>query len=328
MRRKIETEFLSGLAPHMHAYASFQKAAGSREKTWSEKTLKTFDSYCLKNYPHATELTQEMVDEWCRKSKTETNGSCAKRGTPIITFIRYLRVRGKTNVKEPTLPKVGSSTYIPHSFTEAELQNFFLACDELSTAPKAPPRGTRRFTVPVFFRLLYSSGLRTTEARLLRHKDVDLIHGVISVRDSKGWDQHYVALHDSMLELLRRYDTVVSKSNPNRTYFFPSRYDTYYSGVWVTQNFREMWDKYNAKTPTGATAYALRHNYATENIDSWIGDGFAFEEKLCYLGKSMGHRKLESTKYYYSLTPCLADILKIVTSEDDIIPEVYSDESY
>lgn len=328
MRRRIEAEFFSAVAPHIRAYVSFQRTAGSRERTGYEKTLKTFDSYCLKSYPNATELIQEMVDTWCRKNETETNNSCAKRCAVIVSVIRYLRVRGKTTVTEPAPPRIVPSAYIPHAFTETELQNFFHACDELSIAPKVPPRGTRRLTIPVFFRLLYSSGLRTTEARLLRRQDVDLIHGVISVKDSKGRDQHYVALHDSMLELLRRYDAVICKRNPDRTYFFPSDHDSFYSGVWVTQNFRELWDKYNAKTPIHATAYALRHNYATENIDSWTGDGLAFEEKLYYLGKSMGHRRLESTKYYYSLTPRFADILENITSEDGIIPEVYTDEGY
>ena len=39
----------------------------------------------------------------------------------------------------------------------------------------------RKITVPVFFRLLYSSGVRTCEARLYERKDVDLEQGVVSV---------------------------------------------------------------------------------------------------------------------------------------------------
>jgi hypothetical protein len=38
----------------------------------------------------------------------------------------------------------------------------------------------------------------------------------------------------------------------------------------------------------------------------------------------MGHRNTESTKYYYSLVPGLADILEEKTNADfeDIVPEV------
>lgn len=73
-----------------------------------------------------------------------------------------------------------------------------------------------------------------------------------------------------------------------------------------------------------ATPYELRHNYAIENINRWIGQGFDFHDKLLYLSKSMGHSNLDSTKYYYSIVPGLSDIMEetgIETSEY-IIPEV------
>ena len=42
----------------------------------------------------------------------------------------------------------------------------------------------------------------------------------------------------------------------------------------------------------------------------------------------MGHRKIESTKYYFSIVPGLADILEKKTNADfeDIVPEVKYEE--
>jgi hypothetical protein len=53
-----------------------------------------------------------------------------------------------------------------------------------------------------------------------------------------------------------------------------------------------------------------------------------FHAKLLYLSKSMGHSVIESTKYYYSLVPGLADILKEKTNDsfNNIIPEVNQNE--
>jgi len=71
-----------------------------------------------------------------------------------------------------------------------------------------------------------------------------------------------------------------------------------------------------------------RHNYAVENINQWIGEGFEFYSKLVYLSKSMGHSSLESTKYYFSLVPAMADILLELTGcdFDNIVPEVEYEE--
>ena len=310
-------DFKSFLAPLMREFVIFQKVS----ERWNESydiSLSRFDKHCQKQYPAACELTQEMVDTWCCQRETEINNSCITRIYAIVGLVRYLRKRGKTTVKEPIIPRKEPSVYIPHSFTHDELKKFFAVCDKAADNAKTEKQRLRHITIAVFFRLLYSSGVRTNEARKLRRKDVDLSHGILDIQSSKGYAQHYVVLHDSMTSLLRQYDAAMSKQYPKRTYFFPARNDSYHINKWVQNNFRRIWiqcsDGY-------ATAYELRHNYAVENINNWIGEGFGFHKKLLYLSRSMGHSVLESTKYYYSLVPCLADILEAQT-DDTMIPEV------
>lgn len=144
----------------------------------------------------------------------------------------------------------------------------------------------------------------------------------MNIQESKGYDQHYIVLHDSMLELMRKYDAAVDTIMPEREYFFPSSRNGHYNCGWVVNNFNQIWRK---ATPTShATAYDFRHNYAIMNINRWVGQGFEFHDKLVYLSKSMGHSKLESTRYYYSIVPALAQVLdeKTGDSSEYLIPEV------
>jgi len=320
------SKFTSFLTPLIKAYVFYQKASGQFSKTPYEQNLLLFDRYLKKKYPKATSLSQEMVDGWCHKRDTETNNSCRSRISVVVSFIRYLRKRSKTDVAEPMIPRKERSTYIPHSFTDAELENFFRACDGLPCVPRTAEQLCRKITVPVFFRLLYSSGIRTNEARMLKAQDVDLCHGTINIHCSKAHAQHYAVLHDSMHKLLTKYDAAIQKQYPGRTYFFPAKKDTFYKRYWVQNNFRKLWDKYNS---SHATAYELRHHYAIENINHWTDEGFGFDAKLLYLSKSMGHSTLEGTKYYYSLVPKMADILEEKTKMDfeSIVPEVDREES-
>jgi len=319
-------KFTSFLAPLIQAYVFYRKASGHWNEASYESNLVLFDRYCIKQYPEAVLLSQKMVDGWCHKRDTETNNSCRSRIYVVVSFIRYLKKRRKTDVMEPDIPRKERCTYIPHSFTDVELENFFHACDNLPSVSQTPEQRSRKITIPVFFRLLYSSGIRTNEARMLRVEDVDLCHGIMNIRYSKGHAQHYVVLHDSMLELLKIYDAAIGKQYPHRAYFFPARGNTFHTRKWVQINFRELWNKYNA---SHATAYELRHHYATENINRWTGEGFGFDAKLLYLSKSMGHSTLESTKYYYSLVPGMADILEEKTGMgfESILPEVDYEES-
>lgn len=161
---------------------------------------------------------------------------------------------------------------------------------------------------------------------MLRIEDVDLCHGIINIRYSKGHVQHYIVLHDSMVELLKIYDVAIRKQYSHRAYFFPAKNNTFHQSQWVSTNFRKLWNEYNS---SHAIAYELRHHYAIENINRWTNEGFGFDEKLLYLSKSMGHSTLESTKYYYSLVPGMANILEKKTGRDfeSIVPEVNYEKS-
>lgn len=312
-------KFQSFLSSAMESYIAYRNASG-RTSTSYVKNITHFDHYCAKKYPQAEELKQEMVDQWCKQRQTECINSCISRIYPIISFLRYAKKRGLVNVAIPMAPKPTPKTYIPHPFTENELVSFFNACDTLHTR-NGVNGDIRKITVPVFFRLLYSSGMRTTEVRLLRKEDVNLENGVINIRFSKGFNQHFTVLHDSMLELMKVYDSAISKLVPGRIYFFSKNVSKGFSDQWIRYFFRKLWNQNNN---IYATAYELRHNYAIENINSWIGQGLGEHMKLLALSKSMGHSDMESTKYYYSLVPGLSDIMGQVTSDtfNEIIPNI------
>lgn len=320
-------QFRSGFSKLIERFIEYHKASGSWNEPCYGLNIKLFDHFCADNYQSSTVLAQEMVDAWCAKRDTETNRSYETRTRIIRTFIDYLRSRDLTDVLPPSALKPEPKTYTPYAFEEDELKRFFHECDSIQPYLGRRASIIRKFTVPVFFRLLYSTGMRTTEARLLRTENVDLERGVIDIQRSKGYDQHYIAMHDTMTSLMSRYNKAISELQPSRAYFFQSSKGSYYSRYWVKDNFRALWNKANDPVAS-PVAYDVRHHYAIVNINSWIDDGFEFSDKLHYLSKSMGHRSIEATSYYYSIVPRLADILIDKTELDfnAIVPEVFDDE--
>jgi site-specific recombinase XerD len=311
-------DYISKIAPLMREFEQYQLASGR----WSESYnsyLTIFDRHCAFKFSGSDMLTQEMIDTWCAQRDTEANNSCRSRIYAVVSFVRYLKKRGMTDADVPSIPRKEARAYIPHAFTEEELHNFFNACDRIKSFSETEGQISQRMTIPVFFRLLYSSGIRTNEARMLRKSDVDLNHGVLDIAYSKGHDQHFIVMHDSMSMLMREYDAAITKMYPGRLYFFPARGGKCHTKQWVSVNFKKLWEKSNS---SHAVPYEFRHNYAIENINNWTDDGFEFNQKLHSLSKSMGHSVIESTKYYYSLVPRLADVLASHTDEGETIPEV------
>ena len=320
----------SFLSEIFNQYEFYRKAS----ERWDEPSstpqyLHLFDKFIISNYPTATILTQEMVDDWCSQRDTETNNSCRARIYPTIMFLKYSIERNLVMINLPLLPKQQPQTSIPHSFTDEELSRFFKACDKYPFNYRHPKSSKiLQMSLPVIFRLLFSSGIRTTELRKLERKDVDIKNGILNICKSKGHDQHYVALHDTMLNLMRKYDISINKYSPNRKYFFQSFMGNVYSRSSLAYYFRRIWNTCNPSC--GAIPYSLRHHFAVVNINSWSGGEMESQVKLSYLAKVMGHKQMQSTVYYYSITPGLSDIIKELTEEDfnNIIPDVsYEKES-
>lgn len=308
----------------IESFIKYRKASQNWCSTY-ETHLMAFNAHCVINYPDEKELNQKMINTWCKKRETESNNSCRTRIFVIVALVEYANFKGIINIEPPVLPKEEKRHYIPHAFTDEELKKFFYACDTIDVPI---PRRTildRKIMSPVVYRLLYSTGMRTTEVRLLKREDVDLETGVININKSKGYNQHYVVMHESMLKIMREFDLEIEELYPSRTYFFPSKNDGHISKQWITENFNKSWYKYNK---AHACAYDLRHNYAITNINSWENVGVEFNSKLLALSKSMGHSSIESTMYYYSLVPGLMDKINELKSKsfDNIIPEVYENE--
>ncbi|WAG64519.1 tyrosine-type recombinase/integrase [Clostridium estertheticum] len=72
--------------------------------------------------------------------------------------------------------------YIPYIYTDNELKRFFNETDKCYYCSECPHR---HLILPIIFRMIYSCGLRVSEARLLKVEDVDLNSGILTINHSK-----------------------------------------------------------------------------------------------------------------------------------------------
>jgi len=274
----------------LNGYLEYRRVSKFKERSTS--SLKTFFNACRSNYPENPYLTQEMVDVWNKKRDTERPASHMARIGPIAAFLHYALKKEWIDLVAPEIKKTSAGPYIPHAFTDGELNNFFNACEELEVNMLSYKSSKlRKLEVPVFFRLLYSTGMRPVEARLLRCENVDLSTGVIDIIYTKGYYEHRLVLHDTMLELLMQYDRAVSRVISSRRIFFPTVNDKCHHKSWVSRQFNEAWSKYNK---ANARAGDFRHFYAFSNINSWVNTGHEVHDKLLALSRSMGHTSVMS----------------------------------
>lgn len=298
-------------------YASYRRACGMKERPVLD--IRYFLNACTRKFGGNLYMSQDMIDWWWLKRESEAPATYRSRLNKVRPFLEYVIERTEhVHLTIPRMPPHVENNPIPHNFTQIELNNLFRACDEINHV-KTLEQKLRKMEVPVIFRLLYSSGMRCVEARLLDRRDVILKTGVVNITKTKGYRERIIVLNDTMREIMTMYDDAIDSLMPDRQVFFPDIHDGYRKDKWLEAQFRECWYKYNS-----AKAYPreLRHQYAIENINSWPNCGFETFDRLVALKNSMGHSKVSRTLGYYALVPQYGGIIesKCGNTLDEVIP--------
>ena len=308
------TVFSSPFAPHIEAMLRWRVALGYSGAT-DVPPMRSFDRFCCERRPGETVLSRELVTAWCQEG-TRTEWP-AYKAHAIRAFGKYLTMIGVEAFVLPAEWISQRTPSLPHIFTTEELSRFFAAADSF-TACKASVM--REFTIPVLFRLMLGCGLRPSEARQLRRRDVDTDGAIVMIERSKRNKDRRVPIAADVAAMLARYDELADHHRPDREFFFEHHPGEPYRHAWVTASFHRCRAR-AGNLAVGSTPYSLRHNYATRILTRWVEEGRDLNVWLPYLSAYMGHETYSSTAYYIHLLPERL-VATGLTSAAGIIPEV------
>ena len=103
-------------------------------------------------------------------------GNAVRRGAPLRRILQFPRPAHRCAAAE----HVSTSLVSPYLYRDEEIRRL------LEAAWRLPPvAGLRRHTYATLFGLYVATGLRTSEPLRLDRDDVDLVHGVLTIRDTK-----------------------------------------------------------------------------------------------------------------------------------------------
>ena len=157
--------------------------------------------------------------------------------------------------------------------------------------------------MPVLFRVIYACGLRASEARLLRFADVDVVRGVLTIRDAKGGKDRQVPVSETLRVRLADYLTLVAGQTGE--WFFPGTAGGPLTLANIDKNFRRfLWQ---ARIPHGGKGHGprvhdLRHTAAVNNLRYWFAAGEDLGAMPPVLQAYLGHSSIADTDYYLRLT--------------------------
>lgn len=132
--------------------------------------------------------------------------------------------------------------------------------------------------------LIYSSGLRISEALAMKPKDIDSIRMLIHVKNAKGKKDRYTLLSEKVLVMMREYYSVYKP----KEYLFEGQYGGQYSSRSAQVVLQEAAIK--AGILKHISLHTLRHSFATHLLES--GTDLRFIQDL------LGHSSPKTTMIY------------------------------
>lgn len=292
----------SVVSPFIYGLLEEKRALGYSYR-FEEYLLNVFDNYCVNNNLPDPCFTREFLSGWLNAWEGESSSYHSQR----ISFVRQLALYMNSLGISAYIPveTVKKEVAVPHFLSREELTAFFRELDK--AVPRVPHRYAWRMwnTYRVIFRLLYSCGMRNSEACCLRTEDADLKNGVLTIRHSKGDRDRLVYLADDMLELMRMYLEYICETLGQTPYwFFPSRYvNGHVVKETLDYRFNEAWSRtsYADTCNKKPTVHCLRHSFVVDRMNGWLNEGLSYDQMLPYLSRYLGHSGVNESLYYYHL---------------------------
>lgn len=150
--------------------------------------------------------------------------------------------------------------------------------------------------------MIYSCGLRISEATNLKINDIDSTRMVVTVRGGKGRKDRQVGLSERMLEMLRTY----YKMYRPKVYLFEGMDGNQYSPESIRNFFRRAVKQSTNKR--GVSVHTLRHSFATHLLESGTD--------LRYIQQILGHKDPKTTQIYTHVSTRM--LSKIISPFEDL----------
>jgi integrase/recombinase XerD len=245
---------LRGLSPHtqenyLRHVSQFSRHYGRSPRHLGEKEIKEYLLYLLRE----------------KKVSTATVNQCYH----ALKFL-YERTLNRMWVMA-RVPRVRRLKQLPVVLDKEEVESLFSVTENVKHR--------------ALLMLIYSSGLRLTEAARLKVTDIDSKRMLVRIKQGKGRKDRYTILSKTALEALREY---WDQYRP-KDWLFAGRYPGKpLTGRSIQRVLIKAKDLAGIKKP--ATVHTLRHSFATHLLEAGTD--------LYHIQLLLGHRTLNTTTIY------------------------------
>ena len=301
-------EYSSVLAPYIKDFIYMKEASGCNYLRGKWILYETDRFFQENNVPDPV-ITRELVSQWRKTRINDSSSTIYSKYSVIAQLARFMSRQGQ-ECFIPRLPGNGSSKcdFTPYIFTHNQMDRIIHLSDRLRVYDRH--MNNTIFSVPAVLRLLYSTGLRVSEALSIRNADVKFEKRHILIRKTKNGSERIVPINGSLCEVLQQYASYRDKipvrhvSSPN-SFFFIKTDGRYCNAQSIYKWFRLLLAECSIPyvgNHHGPRVHDLRHTFAVHALVQMAHNGMDLYSSLPIISACLGHKSLSATEQYVRLT--------------------------
>ena len=322
--------FISEDARHFTEFIKFKRSLGFKY-TGQAYRLMSFDKYLYRSRCSCGQLTMEQIKGWTARRPNESELTRYGRIVLLKEFLTYLRNNGIAT-PIPMLPKYPTSTFVPHIYSDMEINAIFRECDRMRLEQKQ--MNAYLFIMPCMLRMLYATGIRIGEAISLNNGDLDLHEQYLTLHDTKNTKDRYVPFNESLTSVCKEYLRqrnalhINGAGEPGSPFFISTignRCHRENVEKWFRRILLQAGIPINANG-VGPRLHDLRHTFACHSFAGLMRNGDDLYCSWPYLSAYLGHQSLRATEQYVRLTEQLYPELLEVSEQVyvEVLPDIVS----
>jgi site-specific recombinase XerD len=298
--------FGSFLGPVMREHVVLMHAMGYRYNTQAERLLR-LDRFLQGRPDLSGHPLTELIREWTNTRSTPQHAlDCHQAGRLLSSVLSRI---------DPTIERIPSDKRIwrlakeryrqPYIFSEQDVFGLL----ETALSFPSPQSPLRPKTLHMMLVLAYCAGLRIGEIVRLNVGDFNIDDRVIEVHGTKFFKSRRVPLSDSAAAAFQAYLTARNGAgasmSPEAAMFWHQhaggRYSRDRAGKLLVRVLRRAKLK-PAPGRVGPRVHDLRHAFVAGRMLAWYREGINPQSRLPYLATYLGHKDINSTLVYLTVT--------------------------
>lgn len=322
------------LAPYIRQLLELKASAGiaAHRVKW---ILKEIDDFAVAESLQDPHITEAFIQKWRATRIVDCDRTLYAKYSVWSQLTRMMSRNGCPSFI-PQMPNQPNSDFTPYIFTNEQVQSIFNHCDSYVLYDKR--FGTALFSMPALFRLLYSTGLRVSEALSLRNEDIHIDEQIIIVHKTKNRSERIVPICKSLAEVLEDYQLYrqrlpVNGVEKDRALYFIKADGTGMTTGTVYCHFRKILARCGIPhigKHAGPRVHDIRHTFAVHALIQLVRNGIDPYTGLPILSACLGHHSLWATEQYVRLTKVMYPEIEKMSSKINafVYPKIVKNEYY